>query len=323
MITARYTMNEFRGVLRLRNEAPLQYFNGFYDPDHRADPVLELPPIEVEPENTPDSAAWVINVEGRPVSVAERSGGYTVWSAAGRYHAETAARRLQRDMWLRARIRRGGVAFLHASAVDDGHHLVVFVGDKRAGKTSLMLDATLRNGWRLVSNDCLVLFEGQDGLRACGLPTYLAIRPDVARRFEPELLARLTEDEANWRSYERWRTAPPVDDEGKLYLSHGVIGRPVFSTIELSTREVTVVDVSFGGATELARQAETEIPAFLAKNLKPMAYLLKELRWRPAGPLPVDEDILARFGASVRLLRYRHHGQAGDVLSYVATVRRP
>src|SRR2546430_2135735 len=42
---------------------------------------------------------------------------------------------------------------LHASAIYRGNNLIVFVSDKRAGKTTLALRSVLEHAWRYVAND--------------------------------------------------------------------------------------------------------------------------------------------------------------------------
>jgi len=71
-----------------------------------------------------------------------------------------------------------GYAMLHASAVHRNNLLIVFVGDKGAGKTTLALDAVLRHGFEFISNDHLVVYpdSGADGLVVTSLPTPIPVK---------------------------------------------------------------------------------------------------------------------------------------------------
>jgi hypothetical protein len=313
-VVAGYAMNEFRATVRAPDQAALQYFDGFLDRDTRpgAEPVADL---TVEPADPPARADHVIDVDGHPVQVADDGDRHVVWTTSGgRFHAWTAARRLLRDLWLVRRQRVSPLGFVHASAVDNGRHLLVFVGDKRAGKTSLMLDAALRHGWRVVGNDCLLVFDAGAGLTACGLPTYAAIRPPVVDRFGPLLRSRIAADPANQASWAHWeRTGPRPDGEHKLYLSYAAISRPAFGTVPLAGRRVTVAAVGFGPDTEVRASVRDPIE-FLLANRKPVPLMVDAVRER-YGPVETDPACLAALAARADLVDYRHGGDCAALLT--------
>ncbi|MGI5239075.1 hypothetical protein [Dactylosporangium sp. CA-139066] len=318
--TVTYAINGFRARIRMRDNAPVQYFDGFFGRESVGEDLVDLPPLELEPFDRPAAADWKLSIDGGLVSASCGEGGIAVWSdSASRFQVWTGARRLLRDVWLERRITGPNVSFVHSSAVDDGRDLVIFVGDKRAGKTSLMLDATINHGWRMVANDCLVVVDDARGPAASGVPTYMGIRQDVARRFEDDIRARIASDRANRESYGRWLSAVPANAEHKLYLSPGALGGPVCPTIPLRQRRVTVVAVGFAAPEAMAdvRPPAVELARFLPANQKPMAYMFQELGLRPAGPLPVDPLLLARLCRGVRFVAYRHHGRADRILQYV------
>jgi hypothetical protein len=335
-IEAHYAMNEFVAALLVADEAPLQYFDGFHDRHEgriaMSPPPMSLPTLEIEPSR-PASAAgthagcgWHAEVEGRPVCIAATPGGYAVWSAtASRFYVWSAARRLLRDLWLDARLRRSPLAFVHASTVDDGQNLVLFVGDKRAGKTTLMLDAALHHGWRVVSNDTLVVFEGEQGYAVTGVPTYAGIRRDVADRFGSLLRARIQDDPANLGSYTHWQTSPvPAGREDKLYLSYGALSQPAFPAIPLSQRTVTVVAVGFAGKTERARlrRQDEDLLTFLDANRKPFRFSLDVVA-RPPMPVCTDPLCLRQLAQGARFAVYRHDGDSSPVLDMVTSDTPP
>jgi hypothetical protein len=283
---------------------------------------VPLPVLDIEPADAPPVAHWQVDVDGRMVRAAATADGFAVWSSTGkRFHVWTAARRLLRDLWLVRRRGRSPLAFVHASSVDDGRNLLVFVGDKRAGKTSLMLDATLHHGWRIVSNDCLVVYRGPNGYAVSGLPTYVAIRREVVDRFGATLRARIVGDAANLSSWAHWERTPPAPGrEHKLYLSHGAISRPVFPTIPLSQRSVTVVAVGFGGSAARVevRPASGDPLAFLLANRKPVGFMVDAMR-RRYGPVDTDPSSLGELASVARFVEYRHAGHCAGVLEMLAS----
>jgi hypothetical protein len=304
-------MNEFTAVVRVRDDAPLGYLDGFLD---RTSGGSDLPVLDIEPATPPGPARWRLDVESEPVDIAPSADGYAVWSeTASRFHIWTAARRLLRDLWLRRRVERGAPGLVHASAVDDGRRLVVFVGDKRGGKTSLMLDGVLRHGWRLVANDCLVVFPGEDGVTACGLPTYAGIRADVADRFIDELRVSVRDD-ANLDYFRQWERAPRTGGEDKLFLSYGAFSRPVFPSLPLADRDITIVAVSFAaaGAPVSVGPLDEDPLRFLTANQKRLGFAVSDL----AVELGDGAGQLAELAARARFLSFRHAGDVSPVLSF-------
>lgn len=318
-----YDLTGFRAALRAPDRAPLQYFDGFHDRCDGGGLLTPLPILEVDPPVPPSAAEWSVDVEGRTVSVARTADGYTVWSGtAGRFYIWSAARRLLRDLWLTEAARRSPLAFVHASAVDDGRHLVLFVGDKRAGKTTMMLDATLRHGWRLVSNDTLMIFKTPLGHAVTGLPTYVGIRRDVVHRFDRPLRERISGDAANEGTLRHWLTTPvPRGREDKLYVSHGVFGKPVSASIPLAERAVTVVAVGFAeGEPADPVDLDADLSDFLRANHKPTGISLLEV-FGAGKPFGGDLDCVHALAQDARFLAYRHRGDAGPALREAATVR--
>jgi hypothetical protein len=64
---------------------------------------------------------------------------------------------------------------LHASAFADDDRVVIVVGDKGSGKTTLALKAALRNGMRYLSNDHLIAYVAERPTDITGLATRLAV----------------------------------------------------------------------------------------------------------------------------------------------------
>lgn len=75
------------------------------------------------------------------------------------FDLQVTARKVVREVFLDDCERRR-YAMLHASAVarPDKCQVVLFIGEKRAGKTTLALRCMLDHGWQLLSNDHLIVF---------------------------------------------------------------------------------------------------------------------------------------------------------------------
>ena len=74
-IEAHYAMNEFVAALRVADEAPLQYFDGFHD-RHDGRIAASLPTLEIEPSRPASAPAshagcgWHADVEGTQICIA-------------------------------------------------------------------------------------------------------------------------------------------------------------------------------------------------------------------------------------------------------------
>lgn len=107
---------------------------------------------------------------------------------------------------LRDRVLCSGGTELHASAVSDGDQVVVFVGDKGAGKTSLCIDFVLSQRWSFVANDHVFLVPGQD-VGVIALPETLRIGQGTLRQ-HPALL----------HLAQRLGSKPGDDDKTRLHV---------------------------------------------------------------------------------------------------------
>lgn len=100
--------------------------------------------------------------------------------ASGRLNAFVALYRVVSTL-LRDRVLRAGGGELHASAVSNGAQIVVFVGGKGAGKTSLCVDFVLSQGWNFVANDHVFLMPERE-TSVLALPETLRIGQGTLRQ---------------------------------------------------------------------------------------------------------------------------------------------
>jgi hypothetical protein len=230
-------------------------------------------------------------------------------------------RKLVREIWLADQAPDGDYWYLHASAVDNGCDVIVFVGDKRNGKTTMMLDAVAGHGYRLLTNDGLLFVRSGSDLVMAPLPTLAKIRGDVVARFLPFLTTRPL-DPFNARQLHRWHLGGMVGEKrgagrGTLFLTFGALGRK-FAAVRVSDRRVTVVGVRFGqrGApprlADLAPQAATTL---VERNRKDLPVFFGDL----VGFVPATPDrqrrLVEDLVKQVDIRRFRHAGDAGPLLA--------
>jgi hypothetical protein len=93
--------------------------------------------------------------------------------------------------------RHGGHLQLHAAALAVGGEVVLFAGEKNAGKTTLLMHALGAPGARLVANDRVAIRLEKDHAVARGMPTIVSIRSGTLERF-PKLLVGLPTSPYPW-----------------------------------------------------------------------------------------------------------------------------
>ena len=136
----------------------LTYLREFYTFDDAVDPVV----------------GWRFDVEvGTPegaMSINRCGVGYLVDSGARRVRLR-AADPMNAAITARKCIREALIDFceqrryamLHASAMADHGRVIIVVGDRGSGKTTLALKAALAHGMRYLSNDHLMIFRTAHG----------------------------------------------------------------------------------------------------------------------------------------------------------------
>ncbi len=70
--------------------------------------------------------------------------------------------------------------FIHSSGVSYNEQGILFVGQTKSGKTTTCLNLML-NGWKLLSNDIIILHPKADGIYAYAMPDLLTLRPNTIK----------------------------------------------------------------------------------------------------------------------------------------------
>lgn len=235
-------------------------------------------------------------------------------------------------------------AMLHASAVVDDARVVVIVGERGGGKTTLALKAVLDHGMRYLANENLIVLPDRTGgpaphparLRLTTLPgpialkvgTYLDLADRLPPPFDTEGLDldsyRAMPREQRYRSYHR-----------VIYTFQG-LGQPHPATVDLrdpATGPAVLVAIASytgaGGAGGAAEPSVTPVP-------DPVAALLPHLRmdwtftpWLNQRYLPRAERRPPEYEADARhllralaeratVVRCQHRGDPAPLLAHAA-----
>lgn len=98
-----------------------------------------------------------------------------------------------------ARAAREGALLLHAGAVAGPEGITAFVGEKRSGKSTLLVHALQGGGARFVANDRLAVRVRPDEVSAVGVPTIVSLRAGTLGLSE-RLRSRLAGPAWHWTS---------------------------------------------------------------------------------------------------------------------------
>jgi hypothetical protein len=161
-----------------------------------------------------------------------------------------------------------GFTLLHAAAVYDDRTLLVLVGDRGAGKTTLALDAALRHGFTLLSNDHLVVYREGERLVLTSVPTVVSVKMGTALSLRGVLpphpgLEGIEAADLGALGSPRLRR-----NRRSLYFSFGELGQPFLPRLELGPgtppRARWIVFPRFGGSAGEPAPYRTPISAATA-----------------------------------------------------------
>lgn len=321
-----YRLDRYVARLELVDEDATAYFDSFFDrvtDDGGLQPLDPRFAIEIAAEATGEV------VRDGTIAIGDANGRRHVWSlGAARPDVWSAGRRLIRDLWLTRLLADGPVAFVHASVVDDGQHLVAFMGEKRSGKTTLLLDAVLSHGWSFVTNDCLVLRASGTSTVATCVPASARIRADTVGRFFEQLRKAAYADPVSRDEFIRWESTPDrLDKEPPLYVPHGGLARTRMPVVDLSQRRLILVSATIAAgeakvddvgldaehaAALLRHHLKTDIRRVAARGV-----LAARLHESAAAGNDV-EQVIARVAPQARVLLLQHLAQVAPVLETIA-----
>lgn len=139
---------------------------------------------------------------------------------------------------------------LHASAVTDGERVIVVVGDKGSGKTTLALNAALNSGYRMLSNDHLILYQDSGGLVVTSLPTPIPVKVGTYFDYADRLGQPWENEDVDLDAFRRIPRAQRYGHDRRLLYTYRGLGQPNPVHTPLTGRRITVVLASYASANE-------------------------------------------------------------------------
>lgn len=139
---------------------------------------------------------------------------------------------------------------LHASAVTDGEHVIVVVGDKGRGKTTLALNAALTRDDHMLSNDHLILYRDMGGLVATSLPTPIPVKVGTYFDYAGRLGPPWDSEDVDLDAFRRMPRDQRYGHDRRLLYTYRGLGQTNPVHTRLQGRQVTVVLATYAPADE-------------------------------------------------------------------------
>jgi len=92
-------------------------------------------------------------------------------------------RKAIRSLIITKAIEKDSFCILHACSFQIGSNIYILLGDKNAGKTTLLFDGIFNHGAKLIGNDHLIIHRIGSKFEILNIPTYIPIKPWTAKRF--------------------------------------------------------------------------------------------------------------------------------------------
>lgn len=143
-----------------------------------------------------------------------------------------------------------GFHFLHGSVVTKGENSMVFLGDKSSGKTTFTLALVEKYGWKMVSDDLVML--GVEN----GRPVAYALQNSVNLDSNCESIERFVEDVwARQNNLECWD--PSVKEKKRRYVpvesmaEKTVLRHIIFPTVHPLAKNSVIEEINYDGLLKL------------------------------------------------------------------------
>ena len=215
---------------------------------------------------------------------------------------------------------------LHASALADDQRMIIVVGDKGSGKTTLALNGALTMGYRYLSNDHLILYRRDRSLVVTSLPTPIPIKIGTYLDYEDQLGEPWENEGVDIEAFRRMPRRQRYGYDSRLLFTFARLGQrnPLHTLLE--QREVTVVLAGYGPDDRPGRPTPVTNPqAALWPHVRFDWVFDPELNTHH---LPRDEhsrdayaqdsrDLLTDLAASARIVQWRHRGRLHPLLDWL------
>lgn len=220
-----------------------------------------------------------------------------------------------------------GYTMLHASAVADDQRVIVVVGDKGSGKTTLALNGALTAGYRYLSNDHLILYRTPGSLVVTSLPTPIPVKIGTYLDYAEQLGQPWDNEGVDVEEYRRMSRSQRYGHDRRLLYTYRGLGHANPLHTALVDRQVIVVLAGYAAADQ-----PVCVPVLVDD---PLAALWPHVRFDWVfGPglnthhLPRPErgrsayardswERLAELVAGSLVVRWRHHGRLRPLLDWL------
>ncbi|WP_190814662.1 DEAD/DEAH box helicase family protein [Saccharopolyspora pogona] len=134
---------------------------------------------------------------------------------------------------------------LHASAVANEKRMVIVVGDKGSGKTTLALNAAVTSGYQYLSNDHLILYRTQEGLVVTSLPTPIPVKVGTYFDYADRLAQAWENEGADLEEFRRMPAQQRYGHDARLLYTYRSLGHANPVHTPLDDRQVVVALVGY------------------------------------------------------------------------------
>lgn len=264
--------------------------------------------------------------------------------AAALFDLQVTTRKCVREVFLDA-CEQARYVMLHASAIADpeGGRVVIFVGDKRAGKTTLALGAVVEHGWSLLSNDHLIVFahdtgdlDGQDGgpLVVTSVPTLIPVKVGTLLDLEDALPEPWDSQGVDVADYRHMPAQQRYTFDARVLYTYRRLGQdnPLLTVLDDAT-ETTIVLPSYADVEEppeaLRRVEDPEVAlgAHLRTDWHADPRLNQQhLPRRQRTPAQFASDgtlMVAALSRRAPVVSWRHHGEFAPLVTFLDTLTTP
>lgn len=225
---------------------------------------------------------------------------------------------------------------LHASAVTDGRRVVIIVGDKGAGKTTLALSAVLDRGWSLLSNDHLLIYRDdardhvgtRSGLIITSLPTPIPVKTGTWRDWSQRLPEPWAVEGTTLAQAQELPTAAVHAAPGRFLYTYRGLGQVNPRHVALADLTVDVVLARYATTPDQAQPTTPERPepaetvALLDRHVRrdwwfgtANTHYLPRAERSPDVFLADSRARLAELTTIATTVRWAHHGDLGPLLT--------
>ncbi|MGH3979788.1 MAG: ATP-binding protein [Pseudonocardiaceae bacterium] len=217
---------------------------------------------------------------------------------------------------------------LHASAVADEQRVIIVVGDKGSGKTTLALSAALTGGYRYLSNDHLILYRTQDGLVVTSLPTPIPVKIGTYFDYADRLGQPWENEGVDLEEFRQMRRRQRYGDDVRLLYTYRSLGQANPLHTALAGRQVVVVLARYApdGQPVSAPAPAADSAAELWPHVRFDWVFDPALNTHHLPRIERDRDTysrdaaerLAELAAGSLVVHWRHHGELAPLLDALA-----